>query len=167
MDIVVKTGRATRPDLHVGICREHEGEPSSIEWYHMIRLNYVSFSTFRIPVARIAAAQAQITHPRTWFYFFDSFLFSLNISKQVDWHYHYNMNCYLTKWMEIIELFYLNNNYSFSCKMICISWYCCCFSLFIIPICISINFTYTIIKTTTNVVIIIVNTCTGKYVVYY
>ena len=65
MDIVVKKGRATRPDLHVGICGEHGGEPSSIEWCHMIRLNYVSFSTFRIPVARIAAAQAQITHPRT------------------------------------------------------------------------------------------------------
>jgi pyruvate,orthophosphate dikinase len=64
MKIAVEKGRQTRKDLIVGICGEHGGEPSSIEWCHMIGLNYVSCSAFRIPVARIAAAQAQITHPR-------------------------------------------------------------------------------------------------------
>jgi len=62
MDIAVKEGRATRPDLIVGICGEHGGEPSSIEWCHMIGLNYCSCSTYRIPVARIAAAHAAILH---------------------------------------------------------------------------------------------------------
>ncbi|ELP91326.1 pyruvate, phosphate dikinase, putative [Entamoeba invadens IP1] len=64
MKIGVERGRKTRPDLIVGICGEHGGEPSSIEWCHMIGLNYVSCSSFRIPVARIAAAQAQIRHPK-------------------------------------------------------------------------------------------------------
>ena len=60
MDIAVKEGRQTRPNLKVGICGEHGGEPSSIEWCHMIELNYVSCSAFRIPVARLAAAHAAI-----------------------------------------------------------------------------------------------------------
>ncbi|GAB1221386.1 hypothetical protein ENUP19_0340G0030 [Entamoeba nuttalli] len=64
MRIAVTKGRQTRPELLVGICGEHGGEPSSIEWCHMIGLNYVSCSSYRIPVARIAAAQAQIRHPR-------------------------------------------------------------------------------------------------------
>ena len=64
IDISVKNGRATRPDLHVCICGEHGGEPSSIELCHMIWLNYVSYSSFRISLARIATTQAQITHPR-------------------------------------------------------------------------------------------------------
>ena len=75
MDIAVKKGRATRLNLHVCICGEYEGEPSSIELCNMIWLNYVSYSYFRISVARIATTQAQITHPRKWFYFFDAFLF--------------------------------------------------------------------------------------------
>ena len=64
MRIAVNKGRQTRPELIVGICGEHGGEPSSIEWCHLIGLNYVSCSAYRIPVARIAAAQAQIRHPK-------------------------------------------------------------------------------------------------------
>ena len=62
MDIAVKEGRETRPNLKVGICGEHGGEPSSIEWCHKIGLNYVSCSAFRIPVARLAAAHAAINN---------------------------------------------------------------------------------------------------------
>ena len=62
MDISVKKGRASRPSLKVGICGEHGGEPSSIEFCHMLGLDYVSCSPFRVPIARLAAAQAAITH---------------------------------------------------------------------------------------------------------
>jgi pyruvate,orthophosphate dikinase len=55
-------GRTTRPDLEVGICGEHGGEPSSIEFCHTAGLNYVSCSPFRVPVARLAAAHAAIKH---------------------------------------------------------------------------------------------------------
>ena len=51
-------GRATRPDLKVGVCGEHGGDPSSIEFFHSIGLNYVSCSPYRVPIARLAAAQA-------------------------------------------------------------------------------------------------------------
>jgi pyruvate,orthophosphate dikinase len=61
MEIAVKEGRATRPDLEVGICGEHGGDPSSIEFCNSIGLNYVSCSPFRVPVARLAAAQAVLT----------------------------------------------------------------------------------------------------------
>jgi pyruvate,orthophosphate dikinase len=60
MDIAVREGRTTRPKLKVGICGEHGGEPLSIEWCHLIGLDYVSCSAFRIPVARLAAAHAAI-----------------------------------------------------------------------------------------------------------
>ncbi len=60
MDIAIKEGRATRPDLEIGICGEHGGDPSSIEFCHLIGNNYVSCSPFRVPVARLAAAQAKI-----------------------------------------------------------------------------------------------------------
>lgn len=60
MKIAVEKGRATRPALEVGICGEHGGDPSSIEFCNMIGLNYVSCSPFRVPVARLAAAQAAI-----------------------------------------------------------------------------------------------------------
>jgi pyruvate,orthophosphate dikinase len=60
MEIAIKLGRKTRPNLKCGICGEHGGEPSSIHFAHDIGLNYVSCSPFRIPVARIAAAQAAI-----------------------------------------------------------------------------------------------------------
>ena len=58
MEIAVTEGRATRPDLEVGICGEHGGDPSSIEFCNSIGLNYVSCSPFRVPVARLAAAQS-------------------------------------------------------------------------------------------------------------
>jgi pyruvate,orthophosphate dikinase len=62
MDICVQEGRHARPALEVGICGEHGGDPSSIEWCHLIGNNYVSCSPFRVPVARLAAAQAAIKH---------------------------------------------------------------------------------------------------------
>ncbi|MBQ3481228.1 MAG: pyruvate, phosphate dikinase, partial [Oscillospiraceae bacterium] len=55
-----KLGRATRPDLHLGICGEHGGDPSSVEFCHKVGLDYVSCSPFRVPIARLAAAQAAI-----------------------------------------------------------------------------------------------------------
>ncbi len=64
MKIAVEKGKAVRPDLHLGICGEHGGDPSSVEFYHMIGLDYVSCSPFRVPIARLAAAQAAITYPR-------------------------------------------------------------------------------------------------------
>jgi pyruvate,orthophosphate dikinase len=60
MRMAVEEGRQTRPDLEVGICGEHGGDPESIEFCHLIGNNYVSCSPFRVPVARLAAAQAQI-----------------------------------------------------------------------------------------------------------
>ena len=65
MDMAVKLGHATRKDLHCGICGEHGGDPSSIEFCHAIGLNYVSCSPFRVPIARLAAAQANIRSPRS------------------------------------------------------------------------------------------------------
>lgn len=64
MDMAVKLGKATRPTMHFGICGEHGGDPSSIEFCHKIGLNYVSCSPYRVPIARLAAAQANIKHPR-------------------------------------------------------------------------------------------------------
>ncbi len=61
MEICVKEGRAARPNLKVGICGEHGGDPSSIEFCHRTGLNYVSCSPYRVPVARLAAAQAALT----------------------------------------------------------------------------------------------------------
>ncbi|MEJ2495708.1 MAG: pyruvate, phosphate dikinase, partial [Ignavibacteriaceae bacterium] len=60
VDIGTKKGRSTRPDLKVGICGEHGGEPSSVEFCHRTGLNYVSCSPFRIPIARLAAARAVV-----------------------------------------------------------------------------------------------------------
>ncbi|MBI2166208.1 MAG: pyruvate, phosphate dikinase [Chloroflexi bacterium] len=60
MEMAVSQGRKTRPDLEVGICGEHGGDPSSIEFCHRLGLNYVSASPFRVPVARLAAAQAAL-----------------------------------------------------------------------------------------------------------
>ncbi len=53
-------GRATRPDIHLGVCGEHGGDPSSVEFFHKVGLDYVSCSPFRVPIARLAAAQAAI-----------------------------------------------------------------------------------------------------------
>ena len=58
--MAAEAGRATRPDIHLGICGEHGGDPSSIEFCHKIGLDYVSCSPFRVPIARLAAAQAAI-----------------------------------------------------------------------------------------------------------
>ena len=64
MEMAVDLGRKTRPALHCGICGEHGGDPSSIEFCHKIGLNYVSCSPYRVPIARLAAAQANIKRPR-------------------------------------------------------------------------------------------------------
>ena len=60
MEMAVKNGKATRPSLHCGICGEHGGDPTSVEFCHKIGLDYVSCSPFRVPIARLAAAQAAI-----------------------------------------------------------------------------------------------------------
>ena len=62
MKLCVEEGRAARPDLEVGICGEHGGDPDSIEWCHLIGQNYVSCSPFRVPVARLASAQSAVKH---------------------------------------------------------------------------------------------------------
>ena len=64
MDTAVTLGKKTRPEIHCGICGEHGGDPSSIEFCHSIGLNYVSCSPYRVPIARLAAAQANIKNPR-------------------------------------------------------------------------------------------------------
>ncbi len=58
--MAVKKGRKTRPNIKLGICGEHGGEPSSVEFCHNVGLDYVSCSPFRVPIARLAAAQAVI-----------------------------------------------------------------------------------------------------------
>ena len=60
MQMAVELGRGVRPDLEIGICGEHGGDPRSIKFCHKAGLNYVSCSPFRIPVARLAAAQAAV-----------------------------------------------------------------------------------------------------------
>ena len=64
MKMAIELGKPVNPHLHVGICGEHGGDPSSVEFCHDIGLDYVSCSPFRVPVARLAAAQAQIKNPR-------------------------------------------------------------------------------------------------------
>ncbi|MGI6462848.1 MAG: pyruvate, phosphate dikinase [Candidatus Scatomorpha sp.] len=64
VELSCKLGRAAKPELHLGICGEHGGEPSSVEFCHRVGLDYVSCSPFRVPIARLAAAQAQIKTPR-------------------------------------------------------------------------------------------------------
>ena len=60
VEMGTKKGRSVRPDLKVGICGEHGGEPSSVKFCHKVGMNYVSCSPFRVPIARLAAAQAAI-----------------------------------------------------------------------------------------------------------
>ena len=62
--MAAKLGRETRPDIHLGVCGEHGGDPSSVEFFHNAGLDYVSCSPFRVPIARLAAAQAAINNPR-------------------------------------------------------------------------------------------------------
>ena len=60
MEMAVKMGRSVRPEMHIGICGEHGGDPSSVEFCHKLGMSYVSCSPFRVPIARLAAAQAAI-----------------------------------------------------------------------------------------------------------
>jgi len=64
VDMAVKLGRSVRPEMHLGICGEHGGDPTSVEFCHRVGLNYVSCSPYRVPIARLAAAQAAIKNPR-------------------------------------------------------------------------------------------------------
>ncbi|MBR0063016.1 MAG: pyruvate, phosphate dikinase, partial [Oscillospiraceae bacterium] len=64
MKMAITLGRPVNPKLHVGICGEHGGDPASVEFCHKIGLDYVSCSPFRVPIARLAAAQAAIKEPR-------------------------------------------------------------------------------------------------------
>ncbi len=64
METAIKLGKPVNPNLHIGICGEHGGDPSSVEFCHKIGLNYVSCSPFRVPIARLAAAQAAINNKR-------------------------------------------------------------------------------------------------------
>jgi len=64
MKMAAEYGRKTRPDIKLGICGEHGGDPSSVEFCHNIGLDYVSCSPFRVPIARLAAAHAQVKNPR-------------------------------------------------------------------------------------------------------
>ena len=64
VEMAVKLGKQTRPDIELGICGEHGGNPASVEYCHRIGLDYVSCSPFRVPIARLAAAQAAIKYPR-------------------------------------------------------------------------------------------------------
>lgn len=63
VEMAVKNGRSTNPNLKLGICGEHGGEPSSVEFFHIAGLDYVSCSPFRVPIARVAAALANLTYP--------------------------------------------------------------------------------------------------------
>ncbi len=64
MQIAIEKGRKTRPDIKLGICGEHGGEPDSVKFCHKLGLSYVSCSPYRVPVARLAAAQAAIEEKR-------------------------------------------------------------------------------------------------------
>ena len=64
MKMAIQLGKPENPNLHIGICGEHGGDPSSVEFCHAIGLDYVSCSPFRVPIARLAAAQAEINNPR-------------------------------------------------------------------------------------------------------
>ena len=64
VEMAVQLGKKTRPDIKLGICGEHGGDPSSIDFCHRVGLDYVSCSPFRVPIARLAAAQAQVNNPR-------------------------------------------------------------------------------------------------------
>ena len=62
VEIGIQKGRSTKPDLKIGICGEHGGEPKSVEFCYKVGMNYVSCSPFRVPIARLAAAQAVIAN---------------------------------------------------------------------------------------------------------
>jgi pyruvate,orthophosphate dikinase len=60
VEIAVEDGKRARPDIEIGICGEHGGDPDSIDFFHRVGLDYVSCSPYRVPVARLAAAQAAL-----------------------------------------------------------------------------------------------------------
>ena len=64
VDMACKLGRSVKPDLKLGVCGEHGGDPASVEFFHRTGLDYVSCSPFRVPIARLSAAQAAIKEPR-------------------------------------------------------------------------------------------------------
>ena len=64
VEMAVEKGKSVKPNLKLGICGEHGGDPASIEFCHKLGLNYVSCSPFRVPLARLAAAQAAVKYPR-------------------------------------------------------------------------------------------------------
>jgi pyruvate,orthophosphate dikinase len=64
VEMGINRGRSARPDLKVGICGEHGGEPTTVEFCHRVGMNYVSCSPYRVPIARLAAAQAELKHPK-------------------------------------------------------------------------------------------------------
>lgn len=64
IELATKLGRSVKPDLKLGICGEHGGDPASVEFCHRVGLSYVSCSPYRVPIARLAAAQAAIRNPR-------------------------------------------------------------------------------------------------------
>jgi pyruvate,orthophosphate dikinase len=61
IEMAIKLGRQTRPDLEIGICGEHGGDPSSVEYCYRVGMDYVSCSPYRVPIARLAGAQAAIS----------------------------------------------------------------------------------------------------------
>jgi pyruvate, orthophosphate dikinase len=65
IEMAIKLGRGTRPDIEIGICGEHGGDPASVEYCHRVGMNYVSCSPYRVPIARLAAAQAAISGDKT------------------------------------------------------------------------------------------------------
>ena len=64
MKMAIDLGRPVNPKLHIAVCGEHGGDPSSVEFFNKIGLDYVSCSPFRVPIARLAAAQAAISEAR-------------------------------------------------------------------------------------------------------
>ncbi len=64
VEMAVRLGREAAPDLKIGVCGEHGGDPSSVEFFHRTGLDYVSCSPFRVPIARLAAAQAALNFER-------------------------------------------------------------------------------------------------------
>ena len=64
VEMGVQRGRSTRPNLKIGVCGEHGGDPDSIDFFHRAGLDYVSCSPYRVPIARLAAAQAELKNPR-------------------------------------------------------------------------------------------------------
>jgi pyruvate,orthophosphate dikinase len=65
IEMAIKLGRSTKPNLEIGICGEHGGDPSSVEFCYRVGMNYVSCSPYRVPIARLAAAQAAISGDRS------------------------------------------------------------------------------------------------------